>query len=100
EAELGHAVGQIARRLVAEREHAVLDEPEDVLGAVAEIHDVPDIFYVDAVAELGRQCVADEFERTRKAGRRWSVASHADFDRIGHGWIFPSAAASFTAAPV
>ena len=87
EAKLGHAVGQIARRLVAEREHAVLDQPEDVLGAVAEIHDVPDILHVDPVAELGRQRIADQFERARKDGRGRSVAAHADGDRIGHGLV-------------
>ena len=62
-AELGHAVGQIARRLIAEREHAVLDQPQNLFGAVAEIHDVPDILDVDAVAELRLQRVADQFER-------------------------------------
>ena len=54
EAELRHAIGQIARRLVAEREHAVLDQPEDIFGAIAEIHDVPDILHVDPAAELRR----------------------------------------------
>ena len=87
EAKLRHAVGQIARRLVAEREHAVLDQPEDVFGAVAEIHDVPDILHVDPVAELRRQRIADQFERARKAGRGRSVAAHADGDRIGHGLV-------------
>src|SRR5271168_3181285 len=52
ETQFGHAVGQITRRLIAEREDAVFDQPQDVFGAIAEIHDVPDIFHVDAVAEL------------------------------------------------
>src|SRR5438552_10765971 len=64
EAKLRHAVGEIARRLVAEREQAVLDQPEDVLGAVAELHDVPDVVNAHAVAEFGREAVTDEFERT------------------------------------
>ena len=55
EAQFGYAVGQIARRLIAEREDAVFDQPQNVFGAIAEIHDVPDIFHIDAVAELRLQ---------------------------------------------
>src|SRR5262249_99424 len=51
EAELRHAVGEIARRLVAERHFPVFDEREDFLSAVAVIHDVPDIVHADAGAE-------------------------------------------------
>ena len=52
-AQFRHAVGQIARRLVAERDLAVLDQRENVLGLVAVVHDVPDVVDGDAVAELG-----------------------------------------------
>ena len=84
EAQFRHAVGQIARRLIAEREHAVLDQPQNVLGLEAEIHDVPDIFDVDAVAELGLQFVADEFQRFAETGGRRAVAAHADLDWFAH----------------
>ena len=78
DAERRHPVGQVARRLVAERQQAVLDQPQDVLGAVAEVHDVPDIFDLDAVAELGDEAVADELERAAETGAGGTVASHAD----------------------
>ena len=52
EAQFRHAVGEIARRLIAERKDAVLDQPQDIVGAVAEIHDVPDVLHHDAVAEF------------------------------------------------
>src|SRR5215470_8305526 len=43
EAKLGNAVGEIARRLVAERQQAMLHQPQNVLGAIAKVHDVPDV---------------------------------------------------------
>ena len=61
---------------------AVLDQREDVLGLVAVVHDVPDVVDGDAVAELGGELVADEFQRLGKAGGRRPVAAHADFDGI------------------
>jgi hypothetical protein len=70
--------------LIAERQQAVLDQPQNVLGAIAEIHDVPDVFDVDAVAELGREPLADEFQGAAEAGGRRAVASHANLDRIAH----------------
>ena len=84
EAELGDAVGQIARRLVAEREQAVLHQPQDVLGPIAEIHDVPDIFDLHPVAEIAFEAVADEFEGARETGGGGAIAAHADLDRVGH----------------
>ena len=78
------AVGQVARRLVAERQQAVFDQPQDIVGAVAEIHDVEDVFHVDPVAELARQPVADELERAAEAGAGRPVAAHADLDRGAH----------------
>src|SRR5579871_2580848 len=83
-AELRHTIGEIARRLIAERQNAVFDQPQNLFGAIAEIHDVPDIFDVDAVAELRLQGVADEFERARERGCGRSVAAHADCDWFGH----------------
>jgi len=88
EAQLGHAVGEIARRLIAERQNAALDQPQDFLGLVAEIHDVPAILDVDAIAELLFQAVADKFHRLAEAGGRRAVAAHADLNRIGHGRAF------------
>jgi hypothetical protein len=62
----------------------VLDQPQNVLGLKAEIHDVPDIFDVDAVAELGLQFIADEFQRFAETGGRRAVAAHANLDRFAH----------------
>ena len=81
EAQFRHAVGQIARRLVAERDLAVLDQRENVLGLVAVVHDVPDVIDGDAAAEFGGELVADEFQRLGEAGGGRAVAAHADFDR-------------------
>src|SRR5439155_3875916 len=82
--ELRHPLGQVAGGLIAEGEEAVLDQPQDILGAIAEIHDVPDVLDLQALAELGREPVADEFERAAKAGGRGPVTSHADLDPIAH----------------
>src|SRR5260221_9513836 len=57
-AEFGDAIGQVAARLIAEREQPMFHQPQNVLGAIAEVHDVPDVLYVDAVAELFRKTVA------------------------------------------
>ena len=76
EAEFRHTVGQITRRLIAERDLAVLDQRQNVLGLVAVIHDVADVFDRDAVAELRFKLVADEFQRLAEAGRRRAVAAH------------------------
>ena len=46
------AIGEVAARLVAERQDAALDEPDDVVGAIAEVEDVVDVLDVDLVAEL------------------------------------------------
>src|SRR5262249_50928149 len=105
EAELRHAVGQVARGLVTEREQAVLDQPQDIVGAIPQIHDVPDILDRDAVAELCRQPVADTLERAAEAGAGGAVASHSDLDRPGHGCsssarrVMSSAGGGRSAAP-
>src|SRR3954447_17418550 len=61
-AEFGDTDGQIAARLIAKREQPVLHQPQNVLCAIAKVHDVPDILDVDAVAELGRESVADALQ--------------------------------------
>jgi TRAP-type C4-dicarboxylate transport system substrate-binding protein len=84
EAKLGHAVGEIARRLITERELAAFDQSEDVLGLVAVIHDVEHVVDRDAIAETRLEPVADECEGLAEAGRRRPVTGHADLDRLGH----------------
>src|SRR6266851_2617675 len=84
EAELRNPVGQIAARLIAEREQPVLDQPQYVLGLVAEIHDVPDVFYLDAVAEAGHQPVADALQCAAEARRRRSITAHANLRPFAH----------------
>ncbi len=84
EAQFGDAVGQVARRLVAEREQAVFDQPQNVVGAIPKVHDVEDVLHVDAVAELGREPVADKLERAAEAGAGGPVTAHADLDRGAH----------------
>src|SRR5262249_18322273 len=84
DAEFGNAVGEVARRLVAEREQPVFDEPQDILGPVAEIHDVPDVFDVDLVAEGGGEPVADQLEPAAERGGRRAVAAHADGNWTTH----------------
>src|SRR5262245_20957270 len=84
-AELRDPVGQIARRLIAKRQQAMLDEPQDVLGPIAEVHDVPDVFDLDLRAEFGNEPVADQLERATEAGGRGAVAAHANLDWFGHG---------------
>jgi hypothetical protein len=62
----------------------VLDQPQYVLGAVSEIHDVPDILHVDVVAEFGGKTIADHLERDAEAGRGRAIAAHADLKRTAH----------------
>src|SRR5579864_2937637 len=52
EAEFRHAVGEVARRLVAERDRAILNHRQDVFGFMAVIHDVVDVVYGHVLAEL------------------------------------------------
>ena len=49
--EVEHAIGQVAARLIPERQHALLDQPENVLAAIAEVQDVVDVLDFDRVAE-------------------------------------------------
>jgi hypothetical protein len=80
----GNAVGEIAARLIAEGQEPVLDQPQYVLGAVSEIHDVPDILDVDVLAELRCKAIADHLEREAEAGRGRAIAPHADLKRTAH----------------
>ena len=81
DSQLGNAVGQVAARLIADGQHPVLDQPQDVLAAIAEVHDVVDVFHVDVAAEFGLQTVADPLQGQAEAGGRWSVTTHANLDR-------------------
>src|SRR6187397_2174803 len=83
-AQLRHAVGEIARRLVTERDLAVLDQRENVLGLVAVIHDVENVFDRDVTAELLFQPVADELQRLAESCRRGTIATHSNFDWLAH----------------
>src|ERR1700736_3735368 len=78
DSQFGDAIGQIAARLVAERQKAMLDQPQNVLGAVAEVHDVPHILDVDLVAELRDQTIADHLQGAAEARRGRAVAAHAN----------------------
>src|SRR5262249_25663804 len=51
--ELRHPIGQVARGLITQRQQAMLDQPQDILGTITEVHDVPDVFNLHTVAELG-----------------------------------------------
>jgi hypothetical protein len=83
-AELGNAIGQIAARLIAQCQQPMLHQPQNILRPVTEVHDVPDVFDVDAVAELDLESIADELQRTAEPRRRRSVTAHANLDRIAH----------------
>src|SRR5882672_8309779 len=83
-AEFGDAIGQVAARLIAEREQPMFNQPQDVLGPIAEVHDVPHVLDVDAVAEFGAKTVADALQGEAEACRRRPVAAHAYLDRISH----------------
>ena len=81
QADLGHTVREIAGGLVPQRQHATLDQPEDVLGLVAEIHDVPDVADLDAVPERRFHVIADQLEGAAERGRGRAIAAQADLDR-------------------
>src|SRR2546423_12651824 len=70
----------------------MLDQPQNILGAIAEVHDVPDVLDAHAVAEFALELIAHYLQRAREAGRRRAVATHADLDRVAHSVIFPLAA--------
>jgi hypothetical protein len=56
------------------------------------VHDVPDVFDIDAVAELTLQFVADELQRFAEAGGGRAVAAHADLDWLAHaGFLYTDA---------
>jgi hypothetical protein len=62
----------------------VLDQPQDVVGAIAEIHDVPDVLDLDVVSEFAVEPLADALERAAKPGAGGTVAAHADLNRCRH----------------
>src|SRR4029078_5680297 len=90
-AQLRHAVGEIARRLVTERDLAVLDQRENILGLLARVPDVEDVFDPDVIAELLFQPVADEFQRLAESRRRGTIATHSNFDWLAHFHLLDSA---------
>src|SRR5947209_1532694 len=57
EAQFGNPIGEIAARLIAERQHPMLHQPEDILRLVAEVHDVPYILDVETVTERGLKAI-------------------------------------------
>src|SRR5262249_56057094 len=59
DAKLRHPIGQIARRLIAEPQQTVLHQPQNILGAIPEIHAVPDRADLAALADVGGEPVAD-----------------------------------------
>src|SRR3954452_13718701 len=82
-AEFRDSIGQVAARLIAEREETVFHEPQNVFGPVAEVHDIPDISDLDAIVELRREPLADALEGPAETRRRRSIAAHANLNRIG-----------------
>jgi len=51
QAKVRHLIGEIAARLVCQRQHAVLDHPVEVVLAVAKIENVVDVFDINLIAE-------------------------------------------------
>src|SRR5262245_58122979 len=84
DAEFRNSIGQIAARLIAKREQPMFHQPQNVLGAVAEVHDVPDIFDIDTVAEFGHETIADALQGEAEACRRRPIATHTYLDWISH----------------
>jgi hypothetical protein len=52
----------------------MLDKPWNILGAIAEIHDVPDILDADPRAELGVEPIAYQLQRAREASHRRAIS--------------------------
>src|SRR4029079_19693058 len=82
--DLRHPIGHIARRLIRERQYAVLRHPQEIAALVAEVHHVPDVLHVHGFAELRFELVAHDLERptARRIGR--PVAAHANLYRFAH----------------
>ena len=87
-----HAVGEIAGRLVRQRQHAVFRHPQQIGSLIAEIHYVPHVMYGDIFAELicvqtGNR-VAYHFHAATAGGGRRAVAAHGDAYGVAHVDIF------------
>ncbi len=78
--EVEHAIGQVAARLIPERQHALFDQPENVLAAIAEVEDVVDVLHLDRVAKAGFEPIADLLERQAEAGGGRPVPAHQNPD--------------------
>src|SRR5690242_4144228 len=61
ETKLRYPIGQIARRLITQRDLAALNQGENVLRLVAVVHDVEDVVDSHILAELRLEFVADQF---------------------------------------
>src|SRR5262249_7645467 len=85
DAKFDHPIRDRAAPLVAQGQLALFDEPEDVFGAVALVHDVPDIGDGDGIAEFGSQTVSDQFQAAAERGGGGAVATHADGNWMVHG---------------
>jgi hypothetical protein len=67
--QIGDALGEVAAGLISERQHTLLNQPEDVLAAITKIQDVVDVLDLDLTGKLRREPVADLFHRETKAAR-------------------------------
>ena len=67
DAELRHTLREIAAGLVAECEHTTLDEPQNVVRAIAEVEDVVDVLHVHVTPELRGQAIPDLLQRETEA---------------------------------
>ena len=83
--QVGYAVGQVAARLVSEREHTIFNEPQDVFALVPEVENVVDVLDVDVLAELCLEAIAHLFHRKAEPGGRGTVSAHEDRDRTLRG---------------
>src|SRR5262249_2088581 len=81
---LRHALCEIAARLVAQRQEPVLDEPDDVLCPVAEVHDVPYVFDFYCLAQRGFEPIPHQLQRFAEACRARPVAAGPKLDWSCH----------------
>ena len=86
--EVEHPIGQVAARLIPERQHTLLDQPQNVLAPIAEVEDVVDVLDLDRIAEAGLEPIADFLERQAESGGGRPVPAHHDPDSPfgGAGW--------------
>ena len=78
DAEVRHAFSEITAGLIAEREHAALDEPQNVVGSVAEVEDVVDVLHVHVTPELRGQAIPHLLQGQTEASRGRPVPTDDD----------------------